>query len=377
MKPCKYCGESINDTARKCPLCQSYQDPADAPKQSFDLASIVISFVGVIATLGTLAAGVFGYFGFRTIGDINDRTKEINQRSNSLLETTEQKIKTFDGKVVELTKLISDLQQQAGNVRKDLNGVAVSELYDKFQRIFDVVQLDYAYNYQSHIQALTKIASESAAMQPVPEATTTYVKDMQALSQAVTQYRDALKENNKDEWLSIVNIVQNTSTENLEKYRLLVGCYSHLYEIARRSNNTNEARDYVEKQKRAAFLAFKSAERLNRAAVNVKVNYAMTLIQSGDPQEMKRGHDLLTEARKDAPQVAGIRYNLAVYFVKLNQYEEALKNLEQAKTLGDFATCDDVTQWDRDSDFNPLRLSDVPDYKDRISKLRQVGSDRC
>jgi hypothetical protein len=377
MKPCIYCGEQIQDTARKCWKCQSYQNPSDAPKQSFDLASIVISFVGVVATLGTLAAGVFGYFGFRTIGDVNDRTKEINQRSIGLLESTEQKIKNFDTEVQKFRATVGELQQQAGNVRRQLNGVAVSDLYDKFQQVFDVIQLDYAYNFTPQIEMLTKIAADAAALQPAPDTVTAYIDNMKALSQAVTQYRDALKDNDKDEWLSLVNSLQKLSNDNLETNRILVGCYSHLYDLARRTNRNTEASDYLSKQKHAGLLALKSAQRLSRSAINVKVNYGVTLIQGGEALEMKRGYDLLLEARKDAPQIAGIWYDIAVYFAKMNQFDEALKNLEQAKALGDFATCDDVTQWNRDPDFDSLRATDIPSYKDRISKLRQTEGGKC
>src|SRR5258708_25709545 len=116
MKACKQCGQEILEIARKCRYCQSYQDPNDAPKQNFDLATIVISFVGVIATLGTIAAVVVGYFGFRSIGD-------ISQRSTALLEKVDTKIKAFDSSVAKLSATVADLQQQATNVRRDLNGV--------------------------------------------------------------------------------------------------------------------------------------------------------------------------------------------------------------------------------------------------------------
>jgi hypothetical protein len=46
VKDCIYCGQPIATLARKCNYCQSFQDPKDAPKQSFDLATLVISFVG-------------------------------------------------------------------------------------------------------------------------------------------------------------------------------------------------------------------------------------------------------------------------------------------------------------------------------------------
>src|SRR5262249_25954846 len=144
-------------------------------------------------------------------------------------------------------------------------------LYDKFQQIFDGIQLDYAYNFSPQIQELAKIATASSAMQPVPDTARGYIEDMKALSQAALQYRDALKDNDKDEWLAIVSLLQKTTNENLEKYRILVGCYAHLYEITYRAGSTNEASDYQIKQKQAAFLAFKSAGRLNRAVTNVKV----------------------------------------------------------------------------------------------------------
>ncbi len=370
MKACKQCGQEILEIARKCRYCQSYQDPNDAPKQNFDLATIVISFVGVIATLGTIAAVVVGYFGFRSIGD-------ISQRSTALLEKVDTKIKAFDSSVAKLSATVADLQQQATNVRRDLNGVAVAQRYDKFQQLFEYVQLDYAYNFPTQIQELAKIAAASAALQPIPTTAITYIDEMNALSQAIVQYRDALNDKDKDGFLAIVTLLEKVSDENLYKNRLLIGCYSHLNDIAFRVGNAGEASGYLDKQKHYALLALRAAERLNRTATIAKVNYAVTLIQGGDPQEMKKALALLVEARKDSPQIAGISYNIGVYYAKINQLDTALKNLEQAKNLGDFATCEDLRQWDQDSSFDLLRNTDVPEYKTRIEKLRQIGSAPC
>jgi tetratricopeptide (TPR) repeat protein len=375
--PCKFCGEQIQETARKCKHCQSFQDAADAPRPSFDLATLVISFVGVIATIGTIAAGVFGYLGFRTVADISDRTRDINEKSSALLATVEQRIKGFDTDVTKLSGVVLDLQKQAAGVRTDLNEVAISRLYERFEQALDAIQLDYAYNFSQQIEEMTKLAETSVALMPVSEIAKTHVTEMNTLSDAVRRYRDALKDDDKDEYIEVTRVLGPISDENLGKSRLLIGCYSHLGEIARRAGRTNEFNDYLSKQKHYSVVALRAAQRLNRTATIAKVNYASTLIEGGDPEEMKKGYDLLIEARKDAPQMAGITYNIAVYFVKINKFDEALANLEQAKALGDFATCNDLRQWALDKDFDTLRLSQITDHQNRLKKLQSIGQGPC
>ena len=376
MKDCRLCGEPIQETARRCRHCQSFQDPADAPKQNFDLATLVISFVGIIATIGTIAAGIFGYFGFRTIGDINDRTKELSQRSTAALEAAQTRIKSFDDEVTKFKSALDQLETKATNARRELNGVAVTQRYEQFQRLLDNIQLDYANNFQTQIDELAKIATESAALQPIPDIETGYISEMKVLSQAVAEYRDAIKGNDKDGFKEIVAQIAAAPDRSLGKHRILTGCYSQLYNIAFQ-NGSNEASEYLSKQKYHANAAFKIAARLNRTATIAKHNYAATLVQSGDLLEMKRGYELLSEVSKEIPQTAGVWYNIAMYFAKTTKFDDALTNLERAKSLGDFATCDDVQQWDRDKQFDLLRQADVPEYKARIEKLRQVAGRTC
>jgi hypothetical protein len=360
LKPCKYCGESIQDTARKCPHCQSFQETSDAPKQPFELATLVISFVGVIATVGTIAAGILGIVGFRTIGDLGERTKELSQKSTEILQKAQQQIKDFDGELLKSKSTVAALETKAAELHERLNGVSISQRYDQFQQILDLIQLDYAYNFPQQIDDLIKISADSEKQQPIPALAKTNVLEMKALSQAVVEYRDSLKDNDKDGFLSIITIVNSVHDESLGKYRFLIGAYSHLYDIEIEAGHIKEAANYRDKQKHYAAVAYRIAGRLNRTATIAKINYAVTLIQGGDPKEMDRGYEYLLEAKKDAPQIAGISYNIAMYFAKRNRLDDALNNLEDAKRLGDFATCNDLFQWEADKSFDSLRITTVP-----------------
>ncbi|MFN3657383.1 MAG: hypothetical protein ACK4UO_09045 [Pseudolabrys sp.] len=377
MKPCKYCGEAILDAARKCRYCQSFQDSADAPRTSNEPASLFISFVGLIATIGAIAGAFFGYMGFQAIGNFNDRVQKFNEQSAALFQNVEQKIKTFETKVAALNSTVNTLEEQATNVRSDLNSVAVSRHFERFVQTLDQIQLDYAYNFPAQILELTTIANASNALRPLSSASVRHVSDMQVLAQAAGEYRDALKDNDKDRFISVIVLVDAASDDSLFKNRILAGTYGRLANIARNAGNAGEAATYDARHKHHALAAYRAAERSHRPATIAKVNYANTLVQSGDKNEMTKGYELLLEARKDAPQVAGIWYNIAVYFTKIGRFDEALTHLEQAKNFGDFATCADLKAWTTDSDFRTLRETHEQNLKDRIEKLTRVASGPC
>jgi hypothetical protein len=182
--------------------------------------------------------------------------------------------------------------------------VAVTQRYERFQSLLDFIQLDYAYNYQAQIDELTKIATESALLQPIPDIAMGYVSEMKQLAMAITEYRDSLKENDKHGFEQVIAYVTGLSDESLGKHRLLIGCYYHLASIALAANQPNEASGYQVKQKHHSAVAFRIANKLNRAANIAKINYAATLINGGELQEMNKGYDLLIQASKETPQNA-------------------------------------------------------------------------
>jgi tetratricopeptide (TPR) repeat protein len=369
MKACAFCGEQIQDQARKCPHCRSFQNPAEEAKPATDVASLVVSWVGTIATVititGGLVAGVFGYVGLRSISE-----------SNALNQKVVERIKTFDEALAAYGVKVAALEKQAAEAQTTFNDEAVAQSYARFQEIFDSVGLDLSYDFPQQIQEMSNIATAAAALSPVLADAQKQIYEMKVVSEAVRKYRDALKGNDEDGFLTIVDMLGGLADDNLSKDRLLSGAYAHLWDRARRTSNGNVA-TYFAKEKHYALSAMNAAQRFNRKATIAKINYGGTLIDSDNPVDWDEGYKLMLDAKKDVPQMSIVYYNLAEYFVKTNNFDNALSNLGDAKRLGDFATCDDLRQWSNDREFDVLRQSKDPGVQNRIKQLKDIGGASC
>jgi hypothetical protein len=373
MKPCIYCQAEIADAARKCRYCQSFQNPADAPKPSFDLATLVISFVGSIATVGTIAAGVFGFYGYRTVEGVRQSAETINRSSEATLNKAEAQLQTSRDEISRLGNLVKDLQQQAVQARGELNGAIVERYYDRFQQLADTIDLGYVYNFGDEIARLTEIANGAAAIDPISKESGLLVAEMKIISQAISKYKDALHYSDKIELEDAVQTAEKIPGEPLLKSRILVECYSKLVDISKNQGEQTAAKQFASKQMHNAARAYKIALQSNRAALNAKLSYATTLVQNGNEQEMDEGLKLLREGSKEANYLPGIWYDTAVYWMKKGKQDLALKNLLKAKDRGDFRSAADLHEWEQDPDFEALRNSQDPILKAGVAKLREIG----
>ena len=369
MKACTFCCEQIHDTARKCPHCRSFQNSVDEPKPATDIASLVVGWVGTIATVITIGAGivaaVFGYVGLKTLNDSNELNQKVVER-----------IKNFDEAIAAYGVKVATLEKKATEAQTSFNDEAVSQSYGRFQEIFDGVQLDYLYNFPHQIEELNNIATAAAAVEPILSDAQKQIYEMKVVAEAIGKYRDATKGEDEDGFLTIVDMLGGLPDDNLSKDRLVGASYGHLYDIARRTSNVNAA-TYFGKEKHYMLNEMNAAQRFNRKATIAKVNYGGTLIDSEDPKDRDEGYKIMLDAKKDAPQMSIIYYNIAEYFVRASNFDKALSNLDQAKSFGDFATCDDLRQWANDRYFDGLRQSKDPGIQDRIRHLQDIGGVNC
>lgn len=366
MKNCVWCGQEIADLARKCNHCQSFQNPNDAPKPGFELATLVISFVGVMAGIATLAAGIFGYFGFKSIHDLDMRATQIHDKANTLLESTDKKLTTFDQEIRKKAESDRNLTERLAKTEVDLNLLLIRQTYSRFNSLMDDLRLDELHRVSDVLDQLRELRTSISVIEPVPEPAKWIVSDVSVIVETIFLYKDEL-------YQEVVERLSPVSDRSLHKHRIAGGAYSHLYKKAVAQKKGDDAAGFLAKHKYHAKIYHDSALRANKSNLIAKINYAAALIEGGESGELERAMDLLIQARKEAPQISTIYYNLAAVFVKQNKLEDALTNLEEARHRGDFSTEEDVRFFKNDPSFASLRKSDIPQIQERLKKLLTIS----
>jgi hypothetical protein len=353
MKKCNFCGQDIPELARKCFHCHSYQNPADAPKASFDLATLVISFIGVSASIAIIAAGVFSYFGYKNISEISDR-------SNKILDDTKKIVDKYDEKL----KTISSAENDFNKVKSDLDAIFIRQQYGIFQQIMDSLILDELYKTPDLVESLKEVAKSTKEIVNLNDTLKDIQIQIDAITKAVIFYKD--KDINK-----MLDILNPLSDSSLYKHRLLYAAYENLIDDATKINNLQDKNKYIDLARHHAGEAYKIGTKINKTNLSSKVNFAMSLLLSDNQDDIDNARRLLFEAKKDAPLVSAISYNIALYFAKIKKFNDCLNSLEEAKAHGGFSDEQDIKFFINDSGFSDLRKEATknPLYQERLNTL--------
>lgn len=360
MKKCKFCCADIPEFARKCQYCASFQDSADERKPDVTVATLVISFVGLVAALGTIAVAIFGYFGFQTI--------------NQMAEAKSTIINGLHADKVRIGKLA----RRELKMSTELNAVSVNVLYKRYMTIVGKIGLDYLREkrFGNMVNALRQLSQEAARFKPLDQSTRQEVVAMDALYSSVKVYQAALAKDisiktKSVDFLHVAGILAKVPLSNIWKYRITEGAYEHLIMLSRSKGKTGPVADYYEKELSAA----KEVRRLGEASPEVeefmisRVDYASVLLQGNSPNAWKEAFKLLKEARMLAPNSSGIFYDLGEYFAREKNFKDSLGCLEVSKKYHGFEKSD-VVYWVGDPVFSALLSSKAPQYQPAIQNLR-------
>jgi hypothetical protein len=361
MKKCVYCSQDIDDTARKCHYCHSFQSTADDKKKNLDIASLVIGFVGVVASIGTIAAGVFAYFGYQSISAINERSDKNIERANTILTKVEQEISDFHEQAKKLSLAEGDVEK----VKINLAALSVREAFSRFQQIMEEIVLDQLHRTGEQLDALQEIADSVSAIkdEQLPD------EDIRSLKRELVLTVDAVYLYRGEKYQQVLDKLNALSDKSIQKHRLMGDACYRLYLKALKEQKTDDAAGYLGQELHHAQLNYELALKVNRSLTISEINYSNALLLMSDNANLDHAYQLLLIAKKDSPQMSIIYYNLAIYHAKKGQLEEAMTQLEWAKQYGDFMSPEDVLFFNADPAFEKLRSSQEQLLKDRIQAL--------
>jgi FlaG/FlaF family flagellin (archaellin) len=169
LKSCLFCGLQIQDSARKCEHCHTFQNPNDEPKRNLDIATLVISTVGVIAVIVTLGAGAFSYFAFQSVAELNKKAESIEKKNQERID-----------------QIVTETTDK-------LNSLVLLHEHDRFQELFDSVNLDEinAPTKKSIINELSKINSNVSKLK-LSTDDAEYKNEINVILRSLLDYKEAL-----------------------------------------------------------------------------------------------------------------------------------------------------------------------------------------
>jgi len=147
MKNCLFCGLLIEDNAKKCHHCLSFQKVGEKRGEKCDIANLIVHYIGIITVVFSILLGIFGFLGFKSFSDLQNRSEKVLERTNSKIDVFEK----------ELVKLTADFS--ANN--KALNGILISQLHDRYHNILDRIVIDNVETIGPLISELKHINKEA------------------------------------------------------------------------------------------------------------------------------------------------------------------------------------------------------------------------
>jgi tetratricopeptide (TPR) repeat protein len=246
-----------------------------------------------------------------------------------------------------------------------LNILVVQELSARLRQLMDDITLDELDKTPNAVNDIQATAKELAQIVPLPPVSQPIAKDIKYLVAGLLFYKDASYED-------CIAALKNVTDENTDKHRLLGSAYAKLYVRAKKDKKRDDQIRYAALSKSEDQTYFELVKHSNHSVVIALRNLATGLMDRNEQGDVDQALEYLKEAKKREPQRSITYYNMANVFAIKHMFAEALDNLELAKIYGDFSTEKDIADFNGDQFFDELRSTDVPAYKERLSKLLAI-----
>jgi tetratricopeptide (TPR) repeat protein len=362
MKTCVYCGGEIPDIAKKCSLCQSFQNPLDEPKRPTDIATLVIKFVGCVAIGVSVVAGLLGFLGVTSTSEINDRANKLVDQTNAIIAKTEAEMKLIDERIDKLSKA----ENTFNKTQLDLNALSIRLAYARFDEIMESLSISEMYKTPGLLNELQQISQSVSNINPIADES-----EAQTNRREITSVITCVTACHEDRFDDAVKAIATTvPDDSIRKHRLLVAAYMGLYGQATEENDVQTAAAMLDKAILEASTAMKSKRSTSRQLGDAEINLALTLIFRGASDDLDNAFKYLMDAKKYTPRLSIVAYDLARLYVKEHKVDDAMTCLEDAKVHGDFSVKGDIDNFMDDPNFKELRES--PAHQDRLKLLLQI-----
>jgi tetratricopeptide (TPR) repeat protein len=331
-----------------------------------DVASLVISFIGIITIVATIVGGTFAYFGFATVKDISEKYERLTEKNNKVVESAKDAAEKFSQAQIKFENDQAKLLEHIQMTSSKLNGQVVQELVARFRRVMEDItldELDKTPDLTNEIGGFTKILAD---LGPVPAVNEAAARNIKLLVEGLENFIGHRYED-------CIDVIKNVADDDLNKHRILTTAYSRLYERARKNDVPGDQVKYANLQIASAQKYSDIVKSSSRSSAIALVNLATGLIARNGPGDLDKALEYLRDAQKKEPQKSLIYYNIAVVFAVKHMFAVALDNLELAKLYGDFGTPADIVFFNDDPFFAELRGTDVAAEQERLSKLRSIS----
>lgn len=316
MKPCTSCQALIHDDATKCKHCLSYQDSGFESKPNYDVASLVIRYIGVAAISFTLVSGLLGYLGFSTINDIVQRTDKIQHDTKDIIRHHKQ--------------TLVDLQNESKRTILMQNSLLVTQSNDRYQGLLNKIVIDELEKHPGVLYEIDNIAETLRKDRPLS-------KRDKIISERIVILTDALHSYQEEEYDIAIEMLNKVSNKALFKHRLLTCCYNKLH-IYQKERDSQKASFYLKKAIEHCNSYEDLANYINIKTTIAKMNKAILLVKRNQTGDLDAAIYLFNAAIIEMPEKAEIYFNLAIVYDMNKEKKKAIASLEKAKERGFFRT---------------------------------------
>lgn len=363
---CQFCGLEIEETAKKCQHCLSFQNLA-VSKKRYDTANLIISFIGIITIAFTLTLGISGYIGFKSLTDLRARSQSILEKSDKAIDEFKKEHTVIRNSYL---KKINDFEKELARLRDSYdktsiayNDLLVMQLWERFQHLLDRIELDKIEETELIADEVNKIARDVNIETSLSESSRLIRAQILILANAIKLYKENDYEGTK-------RAVIELEDSNINKHRFLTCVYGKLHK-AYYLKNEEKAEFCLKGVLRHSKKYNQLALHLNKKAIIGKVNRANALLIRNDKGDKEEALALYDQAIREDPYRATLFANRAYLRHLMEEEDQAIKDLKRAFELGHFKTLTAKERFRKS--FPDLINSKNPEINKLIKKLLDSG----